>query len=566
MRVFPILAAILLPLAACAGPGDPAVVPFVDRAVDSGIEFVNFNGMFGQYHYTEIIGSGGALFDYDNDGDLDVYLVQGAMLDSATPASSTTYPPEGPLLDRLYRNDLVETGRLAFVDVTEASGIVSDGYGMGVAVADIDRDGFLDLYVTNFGSNLMLRNNGDGTFGDVTAETGTDAPRWSTSAAFLDYNADGWPDLFVVDYVDYSLTKHKDCFSSTSAIEYCGPMSYEPVPQSLFRNRGDGTFEDVSLASGVGHGPAAGLGVVATDFNGDNLIDVYVTSDGRPNILWVNRGDGTFTDEAMLAGCAVNQDGEAEASMGVDAADFDGDGDEDLFMTHLVDETNTLYVNDGKGWFSDATIHTGLGAVSRTSTGFGTAWLDYDNDGRLDLVVANGAVKTIESIRREGHPYPLGQPNQLFRNRGEEGFADVSETAGEAFAVGDVSRGIAAGDVDNDGDTDLLIVNNSGPARLLINEVGHRNDWLGLRLVDENGVGDVTGTRVEVVLADGRKIWRRSRVAGSYCSSGDPRVIIGLGDVARPRLVRAHWPDGTTEEWADLPVGEYTTLRRGSTR
>jgi len=252
--------------------------------------------------------------------------------------------------------------------------------------------------------------------------------------------------------------------------------------------------------------------------------------------------------------------------MGVDAADFDGDGDEDLFMTHLVDETNTLYVNDGKGWFSDATIHTGLGAVSRTSTGFGTAWLDYDNDGRLDLVVANGAVKTIESIRREGHPYPLGQPNQLSRNRGEEGFADVSETAGEAFAVGDVSRGIAAGDVDNDGDTDLLIVNNSGPARLLINEVGHRNDWLGLRLVDENGVGDVTGTRVEVVLADGRKIWRRSRVAGSYCSSGDPRVIIGLGDVARPRLVRAHWPDGTTEEWADLPVGEYTTLRRGSTR
>ena len=563
MRRLPLFVAALWLFVACSEAPGPAVDPFVDRAAEAGIEFVNFNGMFGEYRYTEIIGSGGALFDYDNDGDLDAYLVQGALLEESPPPSETTYPPRGPLLDRLYRNQLVETGSLRFTDVTAEAGIVSEGYGMGVAVADIDRDGHLDLYVTNYGSNLMLRNRGDGTFTDVTASAGLDDPRWSTSATFLDYDVDGWPDLFVVNYVDYTTANHKDCFSSTSAIEYCGPMSYDPVGQSLFRNRGDGTFEDVSLSSGIARVRAAGLGVVATDFNGDGRTDVYVTSDGRPNVLWVNRGDGTFADEAMLAGCAVNQDGEAEASMGVDAADFDGDGDEDLFMTHLVDETNTLYVNDGKGWFDDATIRTGLGAVSRMSTGFGTAWIDYDNDGALDLVVANGAVKTIESVRRTGHPYPLGQRNQLFKNRGSGAFEDISDAAGEAFATVDVSRGIAAGDVDNDGDTDLLVVNNSGPARLLINQVGTRNDWFGLRLLDERGERDLTGARVEVELSDGSTAWRRARVAGSYCSSGDPRVLVGLGSGRRPTAVRVHWPDGSVERWDDPPVGEYTALRKG---
>ena len=548
-----------------AGCDEPAE-PFVERALELGIDFVNFNGMYGEYHYAEIMGSGAALFDYDNDGDLDVYLVQGAMLDAGTPLSESVYPPVGPLLDRLYRNELAETGHLGFVDVTESSGIVSAGYGMGVAVADYDGDRFLDLYVTNFGSNTMLRNNGDGSFRDVTVESGTDDSRWSTSAVFLDYDEDGWPDLFVVNYLDFTLANHKPCFSTTSAIDYCGPASYEPVPQSLFRNRGDGTFEDVSLTARIGGNNAAGLGVVATDFNADRRVDLYVASDGRPNILWINRGDGTFDDEALLAGCSVNEDGEAEASMGVDAADFDGDGDEDLFMTHLVDETNTLYVNDGSGWFEDATVKTGLGGASRTFTGFGTAWLDYDNDGMLDLVVANGAVKTIESLRRAGHPFPLGQHNQLFRNRGENGFEDVTGQAGAAFEMLEVSRGVAAGDVDNDGDTDLLLVNNSGPARLLINEVGERNPWIGLRLVDGEGKQDLPGTRVEVVLTDGRTLWRRSRVAGSYCSSGDPRVLVGLGKGGGVRVVRTHWSDGSVEEWSDLPTGRYTTLSKGGAR
>ena len=555
-------AAFALLLGGCDAPTEL----FVERAVELGIDFVNFNGMYGERHYTEIAGSGGALFDYDNDGDLDLYLVQGAMLDPATPLESAVYPPTAPLLDRLYRNELIETGRLGFVDVTAASGIVSDGYGMGVAVADYDADGFLDLYVTNFGSNRMLRNNGDGTFTDTTRKTGTDDLRWSTSATFVDYDADGWPDLFVVNYLDYTLANHTPCYDPTSAIEYCGPSSYDPVSQCLFRNRGDGTFEDVSLPSGIARRYAAGLGVAATDFNGDGRVDLYVASDGRPNILWINRGDGTFTDEALLAGCSVNADGEAEASMGVDAADFDGDGDEDLFVTHLVDETNTLYVNDGNGWFDDATVPAGLGAVSRTATGFGTVWFDYDNDGWLDLVVANGAVKTIESLRRGNHPYPLAESNQLFRNHGDGSFEDVTGRAGPAFLPVEVSRGVAAGDVDNDGDTDLLIINNSGPARLLINQVGNRKAWIGLQLRDGEGKRDLPGTRVEVVRADGRTLWRRSRVEGSYCSSGDPRVRVGLGDAGAIRVLRTHWPDGSVEEWTDLPLRRYTTLRQGASR
>jgi len=326
---------------------------------------------------------------------------------------------------------------------------------------------------------------------------------------------------------------------------------------SLHRNRCDGTFEDVTGSSGLASDVGACLGAIDGDFNGDGRRDLYVANDGQANQLWINRDGSRFENTALLAGCAFNRDGEAEASMGVDAADFDGDGDEDLFMTHLVDETNTLYVNNGKGWFDDSTVRTGLGSVSRTRTGFGTAWFDYDNDGWLDLVVANGAVKTIESLRRAGHPYPLGQYNQLFRNDGAGGFDDMTISSGAAFEPVDVSRGIAAGDVDNDGDTDLLIVNNSGPVRLLINEVGQDNDWIGLQVVE--------GTRVEVVLSDGRSIWRRSRAGGSYCSAGDPRVLVGLGS-ASVSAVRTHWPDGSVEEWTDVAVGEYTTLLQGSVR
>ena len=553
-------------LAGCAKPQpvEPAAGAFVDRAAELGIDFVHFNGMYGAFHYAEIFGSGAALFDYDNDGDLDLYLVQGGMLDPDRRSSDAIFPPAGPPADRLYRNELTESGELRFRDVTAEAGIDSSGYGMGIAAGDYDGDGWVDLYVTNFGSNLLLRNRGDGTFEEATERAAADDPRWNTSAVFLDYDGDGRLDLFLTAYVDFTLDNHKECFSSTSAIEYCGPTSFQPLPQKLLRNRGDGTFEDVSVEAQITRDYAAGLGVVWADFDGDRRVDLYVASDSLPNALWLNSGDGTFRNEALLAGCAVNENGKAEASMGIDAADFDGDGDEDLFMTHLVEETNTLYRNDGDGAFDDYTMEADLGAPSHSSTGFGTAWLDFDNDGLLDVAVVNGAVASIEALRRAGDPFPLDQRNQLFRGVGEGRFEEWTERAGPGFELVEVSRGLAVGDVDNDGDPDLVIVNNSGPARLLVNGGGAANRWVGLRVTDAAGRIDALGARIELRLADGRSSWRTVRPGAGYCSSHDPRLLFGLGASGRIEVVTVHWPDGTLERWSDVPAGSYTTLRRGS--
>ncbi|MHC4427553.1 MAG: CRTAC1 family protein [Planctomycetota bacterium] len=549
-----------------AGASSSAEAPFVERALESGIDFVHFNGMSGEHYFAEPVGSGGALFDYDNDGDLDVYLVQGSMLGPDKQIGDATFPPPArlPLGDRLFRNQLRETGALRFVDVTEQAGILSTGYGMGVAAGDFDGDGWVDLYITNFGPNLLLRNNGDGTFEDVTARSGAVEDRWSTSAAFVDVDGDGLLDLFVCNYVDFSFANHKPCYAASSARDYCGATVFQPLPDRLFRNLGGGVFEDVTASSQIARHYGAGLGVVAADLTGDGLVDIYVANDDHPNQFWVNLGDGTFRDDSLLSGCALNEDGRTEASMGVDAADFDGDGDEDLFMTHLRDETNTLYRNDGTGVFEDFTFEVGLGVASRAYTSFGTAWVDYDNDGWLDLVIANGAVTTIEALARRGDPYPLHHTNQIFRNRGGDRFEEVTDRAGEAFRVSEVSRGAAFGDLDNDGDTDVLIVNNSGPARLLVNEVGNRNSWIGLRMMDRDGRSDLLNTRVEVVREDGTSLRRRVRVAASYCSSNDPRVLLGLGRDPSIRSVRARWPDGELEEWTDLAVGRYTSLRQGS--
>ena len=561
---------VLLGAAGCGTEGRTAVssprvavtAPFVERAAELGLDFVQFNGMSGEYYFCEHMGSGAALLDHDGDGDLDLYVVQGAMLPPGRDPASATFPPEGPLGDRLFRNRLVESGRLGFEDVTEESGIHSAGYGMGATTGDYDRDGRVDLYVTRFGSNALLRNRGDGTFEDVTQASGTDDPRWSTSAAFLDYDADGWQDLFVAHYVDFTLENHKRCYSASSARDYCGPLSYEPVPDKLFRNRGDGTFEDVTASSQVARVYGAGLGVVWAEYDGDGRVDVYVANDTHPNQLWVNQGDGTFRDTALLGGCALNEDGKAEASMGVDSADYDEDGDEDLFMTHLTDETNTLYRNDGTGLFEDVTDEAALGVASRAYTGFGTSWIDYDNDGWLDLLVVNGAAETIEARARAGDVYPLDQSDQLFRNMGDGTFEDVSGAAGEAFRHLAVSRGAAFGDLDNDGDTDVVVIDNSGRARLLINEVGALRPWLGLRLVDDRG--DVLGARAVAELDDGRRLHRRTHVAASYLSANDPRVLFGLGTASTVRRLTVQWPNGARERFGDLEPRRYTTLRRGS--
>ena len=540
---------------------------FTDTAREAGIDFVHVNGMSGEFFISEIMGAGGALFDYDNDGDLDVYLVQGGTLGTGRPLGT---PPNGPLTDRLYRNDLVvradRTRTVRFTDVTEQSGLVSRGYGMGVATGDVDNDGRVDLFRTAFGPNQLFHNNGDGTFTDVSERLGSSDPRWSVSASFVDIDRDGWLDLYVGYYLNHRVDERIRCSTPTGKRDYCGPRSYAALPDRLFRNRRDGTFVEVTAEAQVGRESGPALGVVAGDFNADGWADIYVTNDGLPNFLWMNQQNGRFRNTALLAGAALNGLGSAEGSMGVDAGDFDNDGDEDLFVTNLPGETSTLYVNDGAGLFDDQTAKAGLGIPSMPHTGFGAAWFDFDNDGWLDLFVANGSVKIQERVGRVADPFPLHERNQLFRNLGNARFEDVSTRAGAVFELSEVSRGAAFGDVDNDGDIDVLVTNNNGPARLLINHVGERGRWLGLRLVGGTGGRDMLGAKVGVFRSEGPPLWRRARADGSYASANDPRVLVGLGDAATVRRVVVVWPSGHQEEWTDVGVGRWTTLKEGGGR
>lgn len=541
--------------------------PFIFNEVSdqTGLKFRHYNGMTGKLFLPEIMGGGGALLDFDNDGDLDVFLVQGSTLETGDQPTRTLFPWNGPgeLRSRLFRNDLVigkdRNHSLHFTDVTEKSRIVADGYGMGVAAGDINNDGWTDLYVTNLSSNKMFLNKGDGTFADVTARTGTDDSRWSTSASFLDYDRDGWLDLMVVNYADFSPTNSPKCYAATSAPDYCTPRAFRAPGNRLFHNKRDGTFEDATVAAGVSKEFGHGLGIVAVDLDYDGWVDIYVANDGDPNQLWINQKNGTFRNGALLAGAAVNRNGQAEAGMGVDAGDFDGNGTDDLFITHLMDETNTLYLNLGKGLFEDRTREVGLGMPGRRFTGFGTLFFDYDNDGWLDLLVTNGAVQLLPELMRKGDPYPLGQPNQLFRNSGKTSFVEVVSDLPAEFTLNQVGRGAAFGDLDNDGDTDVLITNNNQPARLFLNQVGNQNHWLGLRLVSKAGRDDL-GARVQVTIAKDVVLWRRAKTDGSYLSANDARVLAGLGSRRSVESVRVYWSDGNIEDWKNMPVDRYTKL------
>jgi enediyne biosynthesis protein E4 len=567
--------------AACnRAPADTKAVSaewFVDATETSNLKFTHFNGMSGHFYYPEIMGPGVALLDYDNDGDLDVYVTQGQMLsvDGKTP------PPAGtPVLkDHLFRNDLVVhadgTRTIHFTDVTEQAGINLQSYGMGVAVGDFNNDGFVDIYRTSLNGAVLLRNNGNGTFTDVTKESGVGDPGgWGVSAAFFDYDRDGWLDLFVGNYLIYSVAGDIQCESVTGRRDYCPPNSYREQPSHLYHNRGNGTFEDVTAKALVGgaYGPA--LGISTADFNNDGWIDLYVANDSKPNQLWINQHDGTFKDTAFLAGAAVSGTGQAEASMGVDAGDVDNDGDEDLIVTNWLDQMNAFYLNDGAGNFEDRRAASGLGAPSLAKTGFGAAWFDFDRDGWLDLFVANGGVATIEALARANDPFPLKMTPQLYRNRGPSPgsgqatrFEDVSSRAGAVFKIADVGRGVAFGDIDNDGDTDLVVANANGPLRLLLNNVSNQNHWMGLRLVTAGRGGrerDALGARVQVIRSTGPTLWRRARADGSYASANDPRVLVGLGTSTELPRVKITWPSGRVEEFAGVPIDRYSTLVEGT--
>jgi len=534
---------------------------FTDRAREAGLDFIHFNGMSGKFYQPEIMAPGVALFDFDNDGDLDVYLVQGEMLGEAGSAAQ--------LGDRLYRNDLEikpdGSRTLRFTDVTAASGIRARGYGMGVAVGDIDNDGWLDLYLTGFGRNQMFRNNGDGTFADVSKQSGTDDPEsWGVPATFFDFDRDGLADLFVGDYLNYSLKNDVPCFSNAGQRDYCRPHVYRPQPNHLYRNLGGGNFADMTIAAGLGRPFGGALGAVAADVNNDGWPDLFVANDEQENQLWINQRNGTFIDTAVPAGVALGPNGERKANMGVDAGDFDNDGDDDLFVTELINQGSSLYVNNGSGVFEEQGSRLGVRRPSLPFTGFGTAWIDVDNDGQLDLVSVNGDVNRNGSPgNNPTDPFPLGQRKLLFRNAGGR-FEDATRQAGSAFQVVEASRGAAFGDVDNDGDTDVLVGNGAGRTRLLINNVGSGNHWLGVRLVTNSK--SLVGARVAVTRSSGPTRWRHARADGSYASANDPRVLVGLAQSSEKPRVRVIWPDGRSEEWPQVDIDRYVTLTEGGAK
>lgn len=544
----------------------------MEVAAESGLVFEHQNGMAGEFYFSEMMGSGVALVDVDNDGDLDVYMVQGGPLGRPAPGTKADRRP----MDQLFRNDLEiladGTRRLRFVDITAESGLGAREYGMGVATGDVNNDGWTDLYLTNFGPNQLWLHRGldaDGhpTFEEVTLDAGADDTRWSVSASFVDIDRDGWLDLHVANYVDFAIAVHKRCRSHTGAPDYCSPLAYGHVPDRLLHNQGRGaggtvTFRRLEAAAGLDKAYGAGLGVLGRDLDGDGWPDLYVANDQSANQMWINGRDLTFTDEALLGGTAVNGEGRPEAGMGVAAGDVDGDGDEDLIVSHLNRETNTLYLNDGSGFFEDSTQKSGMATATWNFTGFGLAWLDFDNDGDLDLAVANGAVKHLEHLVRAKDPFPLHQKNQLFENLGNGRFRDLTEGAGPAFQLSEVSRGLAAGDLDNDGDTDLVISNNNGTARLLRNTVGEGAPWLGLRWLTAAG-RDALGARVTLERGEARPLVRLVHSDGSYASAGDPRVLFGLAGSAPATGLVVRWPDGAEERFPVPSTGQYHTVRQG---
>ncbi len=543
------------------GPiAEQAVPVFEDIAETAGLVFMHDSGATGQYYMPEIMGAGIALLDYDVDGDLDVYVLQGKPLDPDV--TEDTVNPGATPGHRLYRNELVPSGDLTFSDVTEASGLGDRGYGMGVVVGDIDNDGDPDVYLTHFGPNVLYLNEGDGTF-SRKANSGTEDDGFGSSAAFFDYDTDGLLDLFVANYNTFALSNHQACRNYTGPQDYCDPLAYQPGIDKLYRNLGGGQFEDVTAEAGINEHLGTGLGVIAADFNNDDAVDIYVANDKMANAYWINDGNGQFTNDALMSGTAYNSDGIAEASMGVVAGDVDGDGDDDLFMTHLNGQTNTLYLNDGNGRFRDSTSMMNLGVSSLQFTGFGTVWIDYDNDSDHDLLIANGAVLAQESSDYDRMAH-YAQRNQMYRNDGTGRFEDMTDVAGEAFNRFRISRGAALGDIDNDGDLDTVVSNTDGLAEVLINQNQTKNSWLMVRLRGVTSNRDGAGARVAVIRSNGDQIWRRAHTDGSYLSASDIRVHFGLGSDDSIQGVGVIWPTGVREIWTNLDVNGQVELTEGT--
>ena len=518
-------------------------VQFVDFTTEAGITFKHVNGASDQKFYLETMGSGAAFLDYDDDGDLDLYIVNGAPL----PGFETATPPT----NILYQND----GDGRFTDVTAAASVGDTSYGMGCVAADYDNDGDADLYVTNFGGNLLYRNNGDGTFTDVTTHAGVGGgDKWSSSCAFVDYDYDGNLDLYVVNYLDYDIAGDRDWYDPHGRRTYANPQVYPGVSDILYRSNGDGTFTDVTRQVGVYSIDGKGLGVTCGDYDNDGRIDIYVANDTIPNFLYRNVGDGRFVDIGPFAGAAYNEHGVAEGGMGVDFGDYNNDGSLDIFVTNFSNETNTLYHNTKDGALIDFTNIAGLGEVSFLKLAFGTKFFDADNDGALDLFVANGHLYPTESDALE-----YAQADQLFINTGEGNFVDFSEESGEYFSIKRVGRGAAFGDYDNDGDTDIFVVNLNQKGVLLRNEGGNRHNWLMIKTVGVKSNRDGIGARVEVVTRSHSQI-REVQAGSSYLSGHDLRLIFGLGTEKKADTIKITWPSGVQQTLTDVEANQLLII------
>lgn len=521
---------------------------FEEVAEAAGIRFVHQSGHGDKFFLPEIMGGGAALFDMDNDGFLDLYLVQSGNLS----APSGEQPG-----NRLYRN----RGDRTFEDVTAGGGAEVTGYGMGVAAGDYDNDGNVDLYVTNLGANVLLKGDGHGHFVDVTAKAGVASSGWSTSAAFLDYDGDGALDLFVVHYLNWQPSAEVECYSLTGVPDYCSPRTYDlPSSSTLYHNNGNGTFTDVTDRAGLRAAVGNGLGVVVSDVDGDGRVDVFVANDGTPNQMWMNRGGGRFENAALVMGCAVDLDGKPKAGMGVHVADVDGDGDDDLLVVNLDGESDSFYRNE-RTFFRDDTIAVGLRTISRPFTRFGVAMLDFDNDGMLDIYEANGRVGRQSELFSSD---PYAEPNLLFRGATGPRFEEVKPRGGTRTPLVATSRAAAFGDFDNDGGIDIVVSNRDGKPYVLHNVVKDRGHWAMYRVLDEHG-RDALGAELRVMVGS-KPIRRDVRAGYSYLASNDPRVHVGLGKETAVHDVTVKWPDGKQERFSAAGVDKVTTLRRGAGR
>ena len=527
---------------------------FEDVAEPAGLQFTHHSPLTAERHLHLTMGSGVAWLDYDRDGLPDLYFAQGRAW-----TGPNRKPETPPRVDRLFRN---VGGR--FEDVTSYLGVSNPDYAMGIAVGDFDNDGFPDLYVSNFGRNRLFRNNGDGTFQDVSTASGTDDGRYAASCTWTDIDGDGNLDLYVTNYLTIDPARYTLCsqaYRGRTVQLPCPPRKYPWPRDVLFRNSGDGRFSDVTKASGLGDvKPGAGLGVVTGDFNGDGSLDLYVANDTTANFLLINDGRGRFKDRGVVSGTAYNRIGDGEAGMGVAAGDVDGDGRLDLFVTNYYGETNTLYRNEGKGLFLDVTDEWGLAAPSRTRLGFGTLLADFNNDGRLDLFVANGHLN--DRLPQIGRNVPFKQQAQVLINDRGRRFLDVSGSAGSYFQRNLLGRGCAAADFDRDGRIDIAVQHLNGKAALLRNRGKSQGPPLVLELVGTRGSRDAIGARVEIVL--GKTVLVRQRDGStSYLSCSEGRMIVGIGKHRMAKQVRVRWPGGRTEAWHNLKPGRPAWLVEG---